>query len=272
MQSIKAVLKNVNSIPFPLTIKHYYPFEESTAFLKDEELNSSDSWDALRKNHPHFSISENREEWLKAAELQVKKDGQDGGMIKRAHEVAKIIDKLGITSLFSAGVGGAGLEYQIKKMRPSIHLTCSEYAPQNVERLKKVFLEANEITLFDMKNDDWSNALKVGVELEKQLCLLYRVDIDLTNDEFQKIFKKMHDAHIENVLIILCGRLTFRGLLNRFFQRLSWKIHSVPFKFAGYLRSLETFPKFWKYFYEAKELEFNGLKGFYLKKVSRSKN
>lgn len=265
MFKIRDTLKFVNSLPFSLTINHYFTFGNATRFLKNGKLNSSESWDTLRTIHPHFSISENREEWLKASEAQVKKDGQDGNLIKRANDVVRIIDQLGVTSVFSVGVGGAGLEYQIKKIKPNLKLMCSEYSPVAVERLTKVFQEADSVILFDMKKGDWSVALN-GIDPDKQLCLLYRIDIDLTNDEFSNIFKKMSAAGIHNILIILCGRLTLRSLFNRLRQRLIWKIRGIPYTFAGYLRTTKTFSRFWKSLYTTTETECGGLTSFLLKK------
>ena len=52
--------------------------------LKDKKLDSGESWDVLRVSHPDFSISPNRGEWLKACESEIKKDGQDTNLKKRA--------------------------------------------------------------------------------------------------------------------------------------------------------------------------------------------
>ena len=257
MSKMNQLFGYLNSMPFPLTIRHYFPLER--------KLDSKEAWDILRQNHPHFSISEDREEWLKAAEGVVKKDGQDGGLIKRAGEIEGVIRENNIKSIFSLGVGGAGLEYQIKKIRPELRLVCSEYSPVAIERLQKVFKEADSIILFDMKNGDWASTVD-KIEPARQLYLMYRIDIELTNSEFRKIFEKMFQAGVENILIILCGRLTLRGLMNRLYQRLIWKIRSTKYAFAGFLRTTSTFPRLWKNLYTSKELEFGGLKSFLLKR------
>ncbi len=268
MPSFKKVLHHINSLPFPLTVKHFFSFERTVGILKNDELTSWESWDALREHDPHFSISENRNEWLEASETKIKKDGQDGGLSRRAADVVSVIHRLGISSVFSAGVGGAGLEYQIKKMKPDLKLVCSEYSPVAVERLRKVFLEADGITLFDMKSKDWSLAIK-GTDPRAQLCLLYRIDIDLTNSDLKNMFQNMHESGIHNILIILCGRLTARGLVNRLRQRLIWRISGIPYAFAGYLRTEKTFLQFWQPFYTSTELECGGLKSFLLRRVDR---
>ena len=221
MSSIGHVFRYINSLPFQLTVKHYFAFDAAAVLLKDGKLNSAESWDALRRVHPHFSISENREEWLKASEVQMHKDGQDRGLPVRAREVVRIIEELGITTLFSAGVGGAGLEYQIKKLKLDLRLICAEYSHVNVSALKKVFLECDSVIMFDMKNKNWSVALE-GVDAKKQLVLLNRIDVDFSNEELQEMFRNMYDSGIKHILIILCGKITARGLFNRLKQRILW--------------------------------------------------
>lgn len=259
------MLRYINDLPISLTLKHYYVFDTSQAFLKDKKLSSAESWNALREHHPHFSIPENRQEWLEAAELRVKKDGQDGGLIKRAEHIVTALQKLGITNLVSLGVGGAGLEYQIKKKMPELDLTCSEYSSVAVERLKKVFSECNKVVSFDVRKDDWS-LLANKKDPTHQLFLFYRVDIDLSNEDFEQIFQKMHAAGIQNILIIMCGRLTLRGLLNRVLKRISWIIHSVPYTFAGYLRTKTKMKGFWAESYTSEEVDFVGLPSFILRR------
>ncbi|OGG53728.1 hypothetical protein A2851_02475 [Candidatus Kaiserbacteria bacterium RIFCSPHIGHO2_01_FULL_53_29] len=259
----KKILHYINSLPFPLTIRHYSVFGAATAFLKDGELYSAESWDALRMNHPHFSIAESREEWLKAAESKIKKDGQDGAMPLRAEEISRILNECGISSLFSVGVGGAGLEYQIKKANPDLQMTCSDFSPNSVDTLKKVFTECDSIRLFDMKNKDWSPALQ-GVSADKQLVLMNHVDIEFTNNELREMFQNMHDSGIRNILIV-CNRLTARGLLSRFVDRLIRRLKGEHFVFAGYLRTKKTFPPLWGSLYQTTEVETPLISGFLLK-------
>ena len=265
---VKKMLHYINSLPFPLTIKHYFAFDSATALLKDGVLNSVESWDALRQSHPHFSISEHRDEWLRAAEAQIKKDGQDSALPLRAKEVVRIINELGIRTLFSAGVGGAGLEYQIKKLKPDLRLVCSEYSPVSVKALKKVFVECDSVLLFDMKSKDWSVALE-GVDAKKQLVLLNRIDIDFSNEELRDMLQHMYDSGIQNILFILCGRITARGILNRLFRRLQWRLRGMPYAFAGYLRTKQTFQMFWQQLYQSSDIELPYMSGYLLKKIER---
>lgn len=260
---IITLLKYINSLPLPVTIRHYYIFDEATNKLKDNKLDSLESWDFLRENHPRFSISDNRDEWLLAAESKLNKDGQDGGLIQRAKDIAKIIESRGFTTLFSVGVGGAGLEYQIKKILPSLHLICSEYSAVALNVLKKVFFECDTFTLFDITQKDWSVGFALG-DKKKQLCLIYRIDASFTNAEWREIFSNMHTSGVENVLYIPTSCLTIMGLRNRLFRKIIWKIRSIPYAFSGYLRSKVVFTSFWEGKYAEEVVVCGGLKGFLL--------
>jgi hypothetical protein len=260
--TFRGVLKYINSIPFPFGMRHYFAFDTVTPDLKDGELDSAESWDALRVAHPHFSISENREEWLCVARGEVKKDGQDGGMVARAKEVSEIISRLGITSVFSAGSGGAGMEYNIKKNLPDVRVVCSEYSPVAVELLRNVFIEADGVVQFDMKMGDWKQVM--ADDPQKHLVLLYRVDIHFTDEELRKIFCDMHQAGVEHILIILCGVVTLRGVLNRLVRRLRWTLSGTHYSFAGHLRSEASFPPFWHDLYTSTPVTLIGLPGFLL--------
>jgi len=113
---ITKFLRYLNSLPFNLTVKHYYPFGKTTASLKDGELNSPESWDALRVSHPHFSITSERESWVRQCELGINKDGQDGCLNARAVEIVDLLKANKFTSIHSVGVGGTALEYHIKRL------------------------------------------------------------------------------------------------------------------------------------------------------------
>ncbi len=262
MASVKSILKKVNSMPFSFTMKHYYSFGNTTSSLKDDKLDSGESWDVLRMSHPDFSISQKREEWLKASELEIRKDGQDNGLIQRAKDIVSLINKLKFNSLFSIGVGGAGLEYQIKKHKPELRVICSEYSEVNVNLLKKVFIEADSIIQFDITTKAWPTEL---VGEESSLCMIYRIDASFTDAEWRRIFESMHSSGVKNVLYIPTNFLTMLSIFFRLKRRVGWIVTGQRFSFSGYLRTKNTFQDFWKDLYTEEFLDFGGLKGFLLK-------
>jgi len=71
--------------------------------------------DVLREFHSHFSISKEREVWLRASENFVKKDGQDGNLKNRALDISNMLRNLEIENVFSVGVGGGGFGVSNKK-------------------------------------------------------------------------------------------------------------------------------------------------------------
>jgi hypothetical protein len=262
---IRDFLRTVNDLPLHLTIRHEETFGAETADLKDGRLDSPEAWDVLRRVHPHFSVSPNREEWLRACEVKVKKDGQDGGLLLRAQTIIDLLRENKVTAVFSIGVGGAGLEYQIKKALPEIRLVCSEYAPNNVELLRKVFTEADSIIQFDMKGRDWTPALPKK-EGEKIVTLMYRVDPHATDDEWRQIFERMYAEGVSNILYIPCGFLTLRSLLQRKWRIFSQRLRGVKFVFSGYLRTRKTFESYWAGLYRYEAKNFAGYTGYYLQK------
>ncbi len=266
---MKNLLKYINSIPFAFTIKHYQMFGDSKEMLKDNALVSIESWDELRENHPHYTVSDDRDEWLKAVELEIVKDGQDKGLISRAKDIVSLLIKEKIKTVFSTGVGGAGLEFQIKKHMPEVNIYCSEYSQKNIDTLKKVFLEASGIVTFDIINGDWSIVKNTYVSDSTSALLMYRLDAGFTDTEWRSIFEMMYTAGIEKIIYIPTSLLTLLSVFNRKKRELFWRLKGEPVSFAGYLRTKKEFESFWSGLYEKQDFVFGGLKGFYLKKVEK---
>ncbi|KND50760.1 MAG: hypothetical protein ABA06_04720 [Parcubacteria bacterium C7867-001] len=258
-------LRQLNELPFPLTISHYHKFASGfrKEKLKDGKLDSPESWDALREQEPSFSIAETREEWLKAAELSVKKDGQDANLGARAADIVPLLKRHAITTIFSVGAGGGGLEYQLKKRIPELRIVASEYAPKSVELLRKVFLEAEEVRSFDLLSGDWTPVTE-RIDAATTLVLIYRLDAQFTDRQWRDLFKTLATAGVSRVLYIPTGFLTLRSLFFRLSRRIAWLFSGAEMVFAGYLRTKTTFHSFWKGSYQSEEGVFGGSGGFWL--------
>lgn len=264
---MKNFLKYINSIPFRFTMRHYQNFGGSALKLKDNSLNFVESWDNLRAEHPHFSIPKVRAEWLETAELKVVKDGQDKGLVERAKNIARVLKRENINTVFSVGVGGAGLEYHIKKNLPGVKVFCSEYSEQNVEALKGVFVECDGVVRFDILKGDWAQ-IKNTYLLDKSATLLvYRIDASFTDTEWRQIFENIYASGISNVVYIPTTLLSLLSVWNRKQRELLWFLKNNKISFAGHLRTKKTFQSFWAGLYGEEEYVFGGLKGFLLKKI-----
>ncbi len=262
---MKRFLKYINSIPVPFTMRHYQIFGEATGKMKDQELASPEAWDALRKSHPFFSISPTRAEWLLASEVAIKKDGQDGGLIDRARDVTALLKREGSARIFSVGVGGGALEYQLKKMIPELSVVCSDYSPVTVEALKNVFVESDAVIPFDVLKGDWSEVNRKYLK-DRGMCIMYRIDASFGDAEWRSIFQKLYEAGVERVLYIPTGMLTLCSIYNRKSREIKWFFRRIPVVWAGYLRTRKQFERFWAPFYTQELLTFGGLKGFFLER------
>lgn len=258
-------LKYINSMPFRFSMKHYQIFGDTTPKMKDQGLMSPESWDALRENHPFFSIPEERDEWVAVSELKVKKDGQDNQLIERAKDVAALLKREGIDRVFSIGSGGAALEYQLKKMIPELRVVCSDYSEVTVARLKKVFTECEDVIRFDIHADSLAEAEQKYIG-ENGICLMYRIDASFSDEEWSKIFSDLYKGGIRKVLYIPTGMLTMLSIYNRKSREIKWYFKKIPVVWSGHIRTKKRFESFWSPFYNQQEVIFGGLKGFLLTK------
>jgi hypothetical protein len=244
-------------------MKHYQIFGESTSQMKDHGLMSPESWDTLRENHPFYSIPESREEWVLVSELKVKKDGQDNMLIERARDIVALLKREGVGRVFSIGVGGAGLEYQLKKMLPDLKVVCSDYSLATVERLKKVFIESEDVIRFDIHTDSLVEAQKKYIG-ENGVCIMYRIDAGFSDEEWSHIFERFFEAGIQRVLYIPTGMLTILSTYNRLSRQIKWLLEKTPAVLCGHVRTKKSFESFWGAHYQQEDLVLGGLKGFLL--------
>lgn len=250
-------------MPFPFTMRHFQVFGDVSQNMKDSELMSPESWDVLRKEHPFFSISQERNEWVATSEIFVKKDGQEELLKERARQIVELLRQKHINRIFSVGVGGAALEYQIKKMAPEIEIICSDYSPHTVETLQKNFTESEGVILFDILKDDWK-LVKEKYIGDNGICIMYRVDASFSDQEWERICGNLAASGINKVLIIPTGMLTMMSIYNRKKRELLWFLRGIHVVFSGYIRTKERFREFWAPWYDGKDLVLGGLKSFLL--------
>ena len=125
--------------------KHWYTFKRGGI----SELNKS-SWEALRNdaNERGFFVEEQIEEY--EINCERKKDYN-----LAAEEMLKFFDKNNLNKIVSRGVGKGILEWHLKKKCPSIQITCTDYTEMALEKLRRVFPQAEEFNVFDMLEGEW---------------------------------------------------------------------------------------------------------------------
>lgn len=230
------------------TAKHYYPIRNIEKNLLDKEALDKSK---LEETSP-FYIPENRTAWLE-------KGFKKPWLPRQAQDIINLANKINLSKIISFGVGGAWLEYNIKKIEPLLYLVCSDCTPQAIARLKKIFTECDEIKEFDIKNSSWSS--------ENALYLFYRVDTDLSNKEWKQVFANMNKSNIRYILFVPSLILNPKIWLQEKIAFLRCKIKKKPISFAGYIRTKDTLRSLFRPYYRIKEEVFIGdLTGFFLEK------
>lgn len=237
-----------------VTIKHYFDFGGMSQTVNGH-MHNAQAWDVLRlESAPSniFAIPGERQEWLKRCHQERFVEEQAGG-------IADII-RGRFTRVNSYGTGPGFLEFFIKQECPDIFLQCSDYTVKSMERLRRVFTEADEIVAFDMLNGPWQNTGK------STLHLLYRVDTVLDNDQWRSVFEKMSSARIGYVLFFPCEFLTPRRWLKQIIKHRLWPLLGKRLAFAGYLRTKAQFLDMFSGVYTVeREVELAGrMRGFLL--------
>ena len=159
------------------------------------------AWDAARALPGPFELPETRAEW----ELSARR----GDLRERAVDVASVARGLGAASLCSHGVGTALLEWNLHRVEPELKLTCTDFAPVTVERLRRLFPEA-EVMLRDLVDPAPPIA---------DVHLMHRLDAELADDDWRSVFARIDRPilFVPNVVLDLAGaaREVARRLLRR---------------------------------------------------------
>ena len=233
-------------------MKYYHYFDDLNQEVGNY-LNTPEGWDVLREKgkgiNSYFFIPEEREAWQQKALA-------DQELTLRARSIVDFIkDKF--QSLHSVGVGNAHLEYLLKLYNPAMKLTCSDFAPKGIERLKQVFKEANRVFAFDMFKRDWRD---VNGE---DLYLFYRVDTVFDDNQWADVLAKMSQAGIKNILFIPSEILTLPRILKLKIKYFIFALLRKRVTFSGFVRTQKRFITLLSGSYQVKQiLRFHDLTGF----------
>ncbi len=235
-----------------LTLKSYYYFADEKGELGDG-LNRPESWDILRMREDSslFSIPKERENWQRVC--------LNNPVLKlRAKEIAKILGTR-FNCVYSFGVGVGCLEFLIKKENPVLQLKCSDFASKAVERLKKIFVEADEITNFDILYGNWDR-----IEPES-ICLFCRVDTELSDQQWREVLRKMRLAGVKNILFIPGYLLSVAGIIHQQIKYAIFRSLGREMTFSGYMRTKKRFISLLSEFFEIEKIvQIHDLPGFLL--------
>ncbi len=183
-----------------------------------------------------------------------------------ATAIVRFASSRGYHGIVSVGAGRALVEYHIKRLAPELHLTCTEYSPKVVERLKRVFEEADEVTEFDITSSPWSR-FRPG-----SLVLFNRLDTELDDRQWREVFRNTASSGVKDILMVATGFLTPRTLLAEIWSRVVGLIKRRRLTFAGYTRTKARFCELWQpHFVQANEIQIGSLTGLLLKRSASVK-
>lgn len=243
-----------------LTLKYYHYFGDEEEKL-GSNLNNSDSWDALRIKdgmNSSYYIPKDRDEWQKICLSRE-------NLKLKAKEIVGVL-KPKFNCLHSFGVGAAHLEFLIKKEDHALQLKCSDFTPQGIDRLQKVFVEADEISNFDMIHGDWGQIDSKGV------CLFYRVDTVFDDGQWREVFCKMKSVGIKDVLFIPSEILTFKKILYLQLKYAIFWLLRRKMTFSGFVRTKQRLVFLLSEFYEIVQVvNVGGSMGFLLELKAENK-
>lgn len=235
------------------TIKHYYPFKRAKG-VGDSLAASATAWDALRTGDDSWqSVPKDRSVWVARGKRRPE-------IAVHARAIVALVKREGFHSLISVGVGAAYLEYNIKRLHPSLRLTCSDFTPRSIDRLREVFLECDSIEVFDMLKDRWQPR-------QNALYLLYRVDNEFSDEQWKGLFARIASQNIDDVLFVPSAFLGWSFFIKEKLFNLWHRLKGYRIMFAGYVRTRDMMKTLWSPHYQvAAEVPIGGLTGFLLRK------
>jgi hypothetical protein len=220
-----------------ITLPHYFDFGADRNLVGDE-LVRPEAWDALRtQSDGPFALPATREEWERAADERP--DIRD-----RARAIDEVLERRGVRRLASYGVGGASLECWLHRIRPERELVLTEYAPTTLERLRTVFPEA------DIRRHDFL----VDAPLDADLHLFHRVDTELSNREWHRVFARFREVPVLLVATEVATNERLLAVLKALpGQRRRGATH------AGVIRNAAAFESLWRGTHTGRRMTLNDL-------------
>lgn len=223
-----------------ITIPHYFDFGDDRHLVGDD-LVRAPAWDALRtQTSGPFALPETRERWEEAADERQE-------IAERARVIEGLLKQRRVSRVASYGAGAALIELWLNRLTPQMQFLLGEYAPETVERLRRIFTEA-EVLQHD---------LLVDPPLDADLHLFHRIDTEFTNRQWRTILRRFRH---ESILVVATEILDWDRIIGELRQ---WR-HRHGKTRAGLIRNQAAFEALWKRTHDATPLQMHDLSGWLL--------
>jgi hypothetical protein len=224
----------------PVTISHYFDFGADRELVGDD-LVRPEAWDALRtQTTGPFALPETREELERVADERPEIE-------RRMRAIDDWLERRGVHTLASYGVGAAVPELWLRRLRPERRLAFTDYAPETVERLRALFPDV-EVRRHDLLADP---------PLVADQHLFHRIDTEFTDRQWKEVLR--HFAG-ERVLLVATEVIDLRRVVLELRARLLRR----GLTRAGWIRTRPAFERLWQPTHDAMPLRFHDLEAWAL--------
>ena len=231
-----------------MKIKHYADFGAKMNSKIGEELSKS-AWELLRigGKDKYFSFTEkDKDEYKKMC--YERKDYRNA-----ARKILEILKCHNIQAgVVSVGCGKGILEWNLKNLKPELHISCTDYTEKSLECLRGFFPECDDIYTMDMRS---AKAYR-KIAKKKQIVLFYRVSTEADFATWKSIFYKMFTEGVKYIIFVPAEFCTFHMVVDNYKNAI---INLVRKKkeskkiFCGYIYSKRTSERMWKKYYMIKD-------------------
>ena len=223
-----------------LTLPHRYGFGADSDVVGNDLLRP-EAWDSLRlRTKGPFAIASGREELAWQADTNPE-------IGERMRLLDDLLRERGAGTLVSYGAGGAVPELWLLRVNPTLRLTLTDYAPETVERLRRLLPEA-EIRRHNLLCDP---------PLAGDVHLFHRIDTELDNREWRGVYERFAGRTIVVVTTeVVAGSEIPRRLWTTFRRRGETR--------AGWSRTASAFESLWRRTHRGTHLDLLDLEGWVL--------
>lgn len=189
-------------------IKHYYYFGESNGLVG----NSLDeqNWDVLRVKGgiKDFALEKTGEEW----ELNCRSNESNKRRAERAvHSVS-----CKYRNWVSFGIGKGILEWNVKNIEPGISIRGTDYAEASLSVLEVYANGMFNVGRFNLLSFDDYDELNVY-----DVALLGRISTEFDKKNWGRIFDKLYETSIKEIVFIPTEILNLKIVMNELFSHAS---------------------------------------------------
>lgn len=227
-----------------LTVRHYADLGRDRDVV---DVLDAAGWDALRIHTTGvYSLPPT------LAELVAKARGSPE-IVRRAHLINELLDRHGVRTVASYGVGAALIEVLLREERPGRSITLTEYAPATVDRLQDLLDE--KVVLHDLLADK---------PLPADVQLLHRLDGSLSNRQWRKIFRSFS---AQRVLMVSSGVIDMPRAWDELKHQRDRRARGIK---AGWFRTRGAYERLWRHTHRQERLWLGDVDGWWLEPRTQS--